>query len=35
MIKLLKKALKWYFKKSAETYAWAPSCMIPYVMKKD
>lgn len=31
MVRLLKKAIKWYFKKSAETYAWTPSCMIPYI----
>ena len=31
MIKLLKRAIKWYFEKSAETYAWTPSCMIPYI----
>lgn len=26
----LKKAAKWYFKRSAETYSWLPSGMIPY-----
>lgn len=31
MIKLLKKLMKWYFEKSAETYAWTPSGMIPYM----
>lgn len=34
MIKWLKKAIKWYFKKSSETYAWMPSCTIPYVRLK-
>lgn len=31
MMKMIKKALKWYFNQAAETYAWTPSCMIPYV----
>nr|DAT77836.1 MAG TPA: hypothetical protein [Caudoviricetes sp.] len=35
MIKFLKKAVKWYFKKSAETYAWTPSCMMPYIKEKE
>lgn len=35
MIKFLKKAAKWYFKKCAETYAWTPSCMVPYIREKD
>lgn len=28
-MRLIKKALKWYFTRAAETYAWTPSCMIP------
>lgn len=31
MIKMIKKVLKWYFTRAAETYAWTPSGMIPYV----
>ena len=31
MVKLLKKAVKWYLRQSAQSYAWTPSCMIPYV----
>lgn len=34
MIKLLKKAIKWYCEKSASTYAWTPSCTIPYIRPK-
>lgn len=30
-MKMIKKALKWYFTRAAETYAWTPSCIIPYV----
>lgn len=29
MLKTFKKAVKWYFNKAAETYAWTPSCTIP------
>ena len=29
MIKSLKKFVKWYFKKAAETYAWMPTGMSP------
>lgn len=29
MVKYIKKAVKWYFHKAAETYAWMPSGMIP------
>lgn len=32
MIKLLKKAVKWYCERSA--YAWTPSCTIPYIRPK-
>lgn len=35
MIKTLKKAVKWYFEKAAETYAWTPTCTIPYIKEKD
>lgn len=31
MIKLLKKAVKWYLRQMENTYVWAPSGMIPYV----
>lgn len=31
MVRLLKKAIKWYCAKCSETYAWTPSCMIPYI----
>lgn len=31
MVRFLKKAIKWYFKKAAETYAWTPTATIPYV----
>lgn len=34
MIKLLKKVLKWYFKRSSETYVWMPSCMIPFIQNQ-
>lgn len=30
MVKLIKKAVRWYFHKAAETYAWMPSGMLPY-----
>lgn len=30
-MKMIKKLAKWYFSLAAETYAWTPSCMIPYV----
>lgn len=30
MIGLLKRAMKWYFKEAAKTYAWMPTGMIPY-----
>lgn len=33
MIKLLKKAIKWYCARSSETYVWTPSCTIPYIKK--
>lgn len=29
MIKLLKKAIKWYCEKSV--FSWTPSCMFPYI----
>lgn len=35
MFKFLKRAVKWYLKKSAETYAWTPSCMMPYIKEKE
>lgn len=35
MIKFLKKAIKWYCVRSAETYVWTPSCMIPYIKEKE
>lgn len=28
-LKVIKKAVKWYLEKSAETNVWTPSCMIP------
>lgn len=28
---VIKRAIKWYFNKCAETYAWTPSCTIPYI----
>lgn len=31
----VKKAVKWYLKQSSETYAWTPSCVIPYVKTKN
>lgn len=31
VIKVIKKAIKWYFMKA---YAWTPSCTIPYVQPK-
>lgn len=34
MLKYIKKAIKWYLNKAAETYAWTPSCTIPYIKKK-
>ena len=30
-MKTIKKALKWYLKNASETYAWMPSCTIPYI----
>lgn len=30
MIKMLKRAIKWYLDKSSETGAWCPSCTVPY-----
>ena len=27
----IKKVLKWYFDRAAETYTWTPSCTIPYI----
>lgn len=32
MFKQIKKAVKWYLEKTAETYAWTPTCIIPYVI---
>lgn len=29
MIKLLKKAAKWYFEQSAKTYVWMPTGSMP------
>ena len=29
MVKFLKKAIKWYIRKAAETYAWTPTGCIP------
>lgn len=34
MLKYIKKAIKWYLNKAAETYAWTPSCTIPYIKQK-
>ena len=34
MIKLLKKAVKWYLENSDNPYVWTPSGMIPYVQPK-
>ena len=31
---MIKKALKWYFNNASETYAWMPSCTIPYIKIK-
>lgn len=31
MIKAIKKAVKWYLEKSANTYTWVPSGMVPYI----
>ena len=28
---MIKKAIKWYFDRVSETYAWMPSCTIPYI----
>ena len=30
MVKLIKKAVRWYFTESAKAYAWLPSGMLPY-----
>lgn len=30
MIEILKKAARWYFTKSAKSYTWLPSGMLPY-----
>ena len=30
----IRKCIKWYFKQAAETYAWTPSCTIPYIKPK-
>lgn len=30
-IRLIKKAVKWYLKLSAKTYAWTPTGTIPYI----
>lgn len=30
-LKVIKKAVKWYLETSAKTYAWTPTCMIPYI----
>lgn len=29
MVELIKKAVKWYFTKSAKSYTWLPSGMFP------
>lgn len=34
MLKYIKKAVKWYFHKAAETYAWTPSCVEWYIRQK-
>jgi hypothetical protein len=31
MVKLIKKALKWYFTRAAESYAMYPSCSVPVI----
>lgn len=31
VINVIKKATKWYLEQSAKTYAWTPSCTIPYI----
>lgn len=28
---VIKRAIKWYFNQAAKTYAWTPSCTIPYI----
>lgn len=30
MITFLKKAVRWYFRKTAKTYVWMPTGMLPY-----
>ena len=30
-MRTIKKVLKWYFDRASETYAWMPSCTIPYI----
>lgn len=30
MVKLIKKAIRWYFTESAKSYTWLPSGMLPY-----
>ena len=30
MIKLIKKAVRWYFTESAKSYTWLSSGMLPY-----
>ena len=30
MIGFLKKAVKWYFKRASESYAWMPTGALPY-----
>lgn len=29
VLRVIKKAVKWYLKKSSKTYVWTPSGMIP------
>lgn len=35
MIKCIKRIIKWYFKQSSKTYAWTPTCTIPYIKEKE
>lgn len=30
-MRTIKKVLKWYFDRAAETYVWIPSCTIPCI----
>lgn len=34
MVKMIKKAFKWYLNQTAKTYAFTPSCIIPIKISK-